>query len=140
MKKIAFLLLVAVVQLHAAEFGQVATSGAQLLKINFDPRASALGYAAASVVGNAAAVYTNIAGTAAVQNADVAFTYMPYFAGIKMMAAAGAYHMQDVGVFSVHAAGFSTDEEVTTIEQENGTGERYSISNVVVGVVKFEFA
>ncbi|HEX9006307.1 MAG TPA: PorV/PorQ family protein [Bacteroidota bacterium] len=134
MKKIALLLLVAVAQLQAAEFGQVATSGAQLLKINFDARASGLGYAGASLVGGASAVYTNVAGTASVQNADVSFTYMPYFAGIKMMGAAGALNLEGIGVLSVHAAGFSTDEEITTIEQENGTGERYSISNTVIGV------
>lgn len=134
MKKLILVLLLVAVQARAAEFGQVATSGAQLLKLNFDPRASALGYAAGSLVGNASAVYTNIAGTAFVQKGDVAFTYMPWFADIKMMSAAAAYNVEGIGVFSAHVAGFKTDEEITTIEQENGTGERYSISNLVVGV------
>jgi len=135
MKKLLLLLLLTVAQIAAAkDFGQVATSGAQLLKINFDPRASALGYAAASMVNNASAVYTNIAGTGFVQNADVAFTYLPYFADLKLMSAAGAYNVEGIGVFSLHIAGFTSDEEITTIEQENGTGERYSISNLTVGV------
>ena len=133
MKKLIFLLFLAVGQLAAKDFGQVATSGAQLLKINFDPRASAMGYAAASVVNNASAVYTNIAGTAFVQNADVAFTYLPWFADIKMMSAAGAYNLEGVGVLSMNFAGFSSNEEVTTVEQPNGTGERYSMSNLVIG-------
>ena len=133
MKKLILLLLLAVGQLAAKDFGQVATSGAQLLKINFDPRASAMGYAAASVVNNASAVYTNIAGTAFVQNADVAFTYLPWFADIKMMSAAGAYNLEGVGVLSLNFAGFSSNEEVTTVEQPNGTGERYSMSNLVIG-------
>jgi hypothetical protein len=134
MKKILVLLLLAAGRLAAADFGQVATSGAQLLKINFDPRASALGYAAASVVNNASAVYTNIAGTAFVQNADVAFTYCPWFADIKMMSAAAAYRAEGIGVFSLQFAGFNSKEEITTIDQPNGTGEQYSISNLVVGV------
>jgi hypothetical protein len=134
MKKLIAFLLLAVAPLAAQQFGQVGTSGAQLLKIGFDPRASALGYAAASVVNNASAVYTNIAGTGFVQNVDVAFTYVPWFADIKMMSAAAAYNVEGIGVVSLQAAGFKTDEEVTTIEQENGTGERYSISNLVIGV------
>ncbi len=134
MKKLLALILLSAAQLAAQQFGQVGTSGAQLLKINFDPRASALGNAAASVVNNASAVYTNIAGTGFVKNADVAFGYSPWFADIKMMSAAAAYNVSDVGVVSLQLAGFSTDEEVTTVEHENGTGERYAIRNLIVGV------
>ncbi len=134
MKKIIVLLLcLAAGNLAAKDFGQVATSGAQFLKINFDPRASALGYAAAAVVDNAASVYTNIAGTSFIRNADVSFTYQPWFADIKMMSAAGAYRVEDIGVFSLSFSGFNTDEEITTVEMPNGTGERYSISNMVIG-------
>ncbi len=134
MKKILILLLCSVGQLIAGEFGQVATSGAQFLKLNFDPRATALGYSGASIVSNAAAVYTNIAGTAFVQGADVNFTYMPWFADIKMMSAAAAYNVEGVGVLSAHFAGFSSKEDITTIEQPNGTGEQYSIANIILGV------
>jgi hypothetical protein len=131
-KLLALLCMFGVAQLPAQQFGQVGTSGAQLLKINFDPRASALGYAAASVVDNSAAVFTNIAGTGFVEKADVSFAYTPWFAGLKIMSAVGAYNI--LGVVSAHFAGFSTDEEITTAQQENGTGERYSISNMTVGV------
>jgi hypothetical protein len=133
MKKLIALLLVGVAQLAAQQFGQVGTSGAQLLKINLDPRVSALGNAAASVVNNASAVYTNIAGIGYVQNADVAFSYAPWFADINLMSAAAAYNVNDIGVFSLQLTGFSTDEEITTVEQENGTGERYPIKNLVIG-------
>ena len=135
MKKLLVLVVfLGAAQLAAQQFGQVGTSGAQLLKLNLDPRASAIGNAAASVVDNASAVYTNIAGTAFVENADVAFTYAPWFADLKIMSAAAAYNLQDIGVVSVHVAGFNTDEEITTVAQENGTGERYSISNLVIGI------
>lgn len=134
MKKLLVLVLFGVAQLAAQQFGQVGTSGAQLLKINFDPRASAIGYAGASVVNNSAAVYTNIAGTGFVENGDVSFAYAPWFADLKLMSFAGAYNIRDIGVVSVQVTGFSSDEEITTVEQENGTGERYSISNLVVGV------
>jgi hypothetical protein len=133
MKKIILLLLVAV-PLAAQQFGQVGTSGAQLFKINFDPRASGLGNAGASIVNNAASVYTNVAGLAGVQRGDIAFTYSPWFAGIDMMSIVGAYHVEDIGVFALQATGFSTQEEITTIEMENGTGQTYSIQNVVVGL------
>ena len=133
MKKIILLLLVAV-PLAAQQFGQVGTSGAQLFKINFDPRASGLGNAATSIVNNASAVYTNVAGLEGVQKGDLAFTYIPWFAGINMVSIAGAYRLENIGVIGVQATGFSTQEEITTIEMENGTGQTYSIQNVILGV------
>jgi len=133
MKKIILLLLVAV-PLAAQQFGQVGTSGAQLFKISFDPRASGLGNAATSVVNNAAAMYTNVAGLEGIQKGDVAFTYVPWFAGIRMVSLAGAYRIENIGVIGVQATGFSTSEEITTIEMENGTGQTYSIQNMVFGI------
>jgi hypothetical protein len=133
MKKLIVLLLIAV-PLVAQQFGQVGTSGAQLFKINFDPRASGLGNAAASIVSGASAVYTNVAGLEGVQQGDVAFTYLPWFADIKMVSLAAAYRVENIGVIGVQATGFSTNEEITTIEMENGTGQTYSIQNAVVGV------
>jgi len=133
MKKIILLLLVAV-PLAAQQFGQVGTSGAQLFKINFDPRSSGLGNAATSIVNNAAAVYTNVAGLEGIQKGDVAFTYTPWFAGIDMVSIVGAYRLENIGVFAVQATGFSTNEEITTIEMENGTGQTYSIQNVILGL------
>jgi hypothetical protein len=133
MKKIILLLLVTV-PLAAQQFGQVGTSGAQLFKINFDPRASGLGNAATSIVNNAASVYTNVAGLEGVQKGDIAFTYSPWFAGIDMVSIAAAYRLENIGVIGVQATGFSTNEEITTIELENGTGQTYSIQNVILGL------
>jgi len=133
MKKIILLLLVAV-PLAAQQFGQVGTSGAQLFKISFDPRASGLGNAATSIVDNAAAVYTNVAGLEGVQKGDIAFTYVPWFAGIDMVSIVGAYRFENIGVIAVQATGFSTQEEITTVEMENGTGQTYSIQNLIFGV------
>ena len=134
MKKIILLVLLAVVPLSAQQFGQVGTSGAQLFKISFDPRASALGNAAASVVSNASAIYTNVAGLEGIRQADIAFTYVPWFAAIDMVSLAAAYRVEGVGVIGFQATGFSTQEEITTVEMENGTGQSYSIQNLVFGV------
>jgi hypothetical protein len=135
MKKIILILLLFVaVPLIAQQFGQVGTSGAQLFKINFDPRASGLGNAATSIVNNAAAVYTNVAGIEGIQKGDFAFTYSPWFAGIDMVSIAGAYRLENIGVIGLQATGFSTQEEITTIEMENGTGQNYSIQNVILGI------
>jgi hypothetical protein len=134
MKKIILTLLLFVVPLAAQQFGQVGTSGAQILKISFDPRASALGNAAASIVNNASAVYTNVAGLEGIQKADIAFTYVPWFASIDMVSLSAAYRWGEIGVIGVQASGFSSQEEITTIEMENGTGQTYSIQNAVVGL------
>jgi len=134
MRKLLFLLLLAAAPLASQQFGQVATTGAQILKINFDPRASALGYAAASVVGNASAVYTNVAGLDQIASTDVVFGYAPWFADLHLFSAAAATRIENVGVVGFQASGFSTDEEETTVEMENGTGRRYGIRHLVFGV------
>lgn len=134
MKKTILLILLFVVPLTAQQFGQVGTSGAQLFKISFDPRASALGNAAASVVSNASAVYTNVSGIEGIRNTDLAFTYVPWFAGIDMVSIAAAHRFGDIGVVGFQATGFSTNEEITTVEMENGTGQTYSIQNIVLGL------
>ncbi len=123
-----------VLPLGAQQFGQVGTSGAQILKINLDPRASGLGYAATSVVHGAAAVYTNVAGLDRVTTGDVAFSYTPWFAGINIGSVVAAYRLPGIGVVGIQATGFSASEEITTIAQENGTGQTYAIQNTVVGV------
>ncbi len=134
MKKLLLFVLFVSTPLLAQQFGQVGTSGAQFLKINFDPKASALGYAATSVVSGAAAVYTNVAGLESIKTFDIASAYVPWFADIKMASLSVAYRLQDVGVVGFQASGFSTQEEVTTIEMENGTGEMYTIQNLVFGL------
>ncbi|HEY6951373.1 MAG TPA: PorV/PorQ family protein [Bacteroidota bacterium] len=134
MKTILIVLLLITVPLCAQEFGQVGTSGAQFLKINFDPRASGLGYAAASVVSGASAMYTNVAGIELIKSFDVTSAYVPWFADIKMASLSAAFRLENIGVIGLQASGFSTDEEITTIDMENGTGQMYSIQNMVVGV------
>lgn len=134
MKKTILLLVLASVPLFAQQFGQVGTSGAQLFKISFDPRASALGNAATSVVDNASALFTNVAGIEGIKSADVAFSYVPWFADIQMVSFSAAFRLEDIGVVGLQAAGFSTQEEITTIEMENGTGENYSIQNLIFGL------
>ncbi len=118
----------------AQEFGQVGTSGAQLLKINMDPRASAMGFAAASVVDNAAALYTNVAGIEGVANGNVAVSYSPWFADIDLASLVAAWRLEGIGVIAMQAGGFSTEEEITTVDAENGTGEMYSIRHLVFGL------
>ncbi len=134
MKKLISLILLLSTPLFAQEFGQVGTSGAQFLKISFDPRASALGNAAASVVSGASALYTNVAGIEGVKTFDIATSYVPWFADIRMASVAAAYRLEDIGVVGFQAAGFNTDEEITTIDMENGTGQMYTIQNLQVGL------
>lgn len=134
MKKLLALILLISTPILAQEFGQVGTSGAQFLKINFDPRSSGLGYASTSVVNGAPALYTNVAGLEGLRTVDVAFAYVPWFADIKMASLAMGYRLADIGVIGIQISGFSTEEEVTTIEMENGTGEMYSIKNYSLGL------
>lgn len=131
--KLSHLLILLPLTSAAQEFGQVGTSGAQLLKLNLDPRASAMAYAAASVVNDAASLYTNVAGIEGVERLNIAVAYSPWFADVNLGSLVAAYRLDDIGVVAFQAGGFSTDEEITTVENEHGTGRMYSIRQLVFG-------
>lgn len=126
--------VIAALPVAAQQFGQVGTSGAQLLKINPDPRASGLGFAAGSAVDNAAAVFTNIAGISNVTWMDATAGYTMWFADISIASAALAMRVGGVGVVSVSVMGFREEEEITTPTMENGTGIMYSMFNYAFGI------
>jgi len=141
MKKIA-IIFVAVVLISgtvtAAEFSKVGTAGAQFLKIGVGARYHAMGEAAVACVDDIYALYWNPAGLTQITESELAFTHISYLADINLNYVAYAKSVEGMGTFGVAATVLSMDDqEVTTVDQPDGTGDFYSASS---WAVQFSYA
>lgn len=127
-------LLVATGGAHA-EFAKVGTTGADFLKLPVGARGVGMGSAFTAVSDDATAIFWNPAGLTKVPGTSVMFEHVTWFADITYDAIGASYRVNDtftVGGFAL-AMG-SGDMEVTTVEQPNGTGENFNVTNITGGV------
>ena len=137
MKKIitSTLLLVLLAAPASAEFSGVGSCGAQFLKIAVGSKYQAMGEAAVAVVDDVYGTYWNPAGLAEIENSQVSFTNVNYLLDISLNYVGYAKNFEDVGVFGIYTTILSMgDQEITTLEQQEGTGEYYSATSYVVGI------
>ncbi|UCD17347.1 MAG: PorV/PorQ family protein [Candidatus Zixiibacteriota bacterium] len=136
-KKIVIILTVAFLcgTVSAGEFSKVGTAGAQFLKIGVGSRYTAMAEASVACANDIYSMYWNPAGLANVYNNELAFSHVYYIADINLNYVAYARSFEDIGIFGVSATVLGMDDqEVTTTEpdEQNGTGEMYSVSSHAV--------
>jgi hypothetical protein len=111
------------------------TTIGQFMAIEPSARASAMGNAGVALYDGIQSVYYNAGALGALPEAAVQFTYSAWFAGITYDYAAGALPVRGLGtLFASVTALNSGDIDVRTVSQPDGTGERYTVSNVAVGL------
>jgi hypothetical protein len=131
--------LAAVLSLAAAvpAFAQskVGTTFGEFLLIEPSARIAAMGNAGASVTEGLDAAYYNPAAIARLNRYGVHFSHASWFANIDYNYAAASIPLGKWGsaFTSVTALG-SGDIEVRTVDQPLGTGERFSVSDIAIGV------
>lgn len=112
----------------------VGSSGAQFLKIGVGSRYQGMGEASVAIANDVYAMYWNPAGLVEIQNGAVGFTNVNWLLDIDLNYVAFAHYFEDIGVFGISASILSMDEmEITTFEQQTGTGEFYSASSYAIG-------
>jgi len=139
MKKvnIIFLILglVFVTSISAEEFAPVGTAVAQFLEIGLGARSTGMGEAVTAVIDDASAVFWNPAGLADVHSISVYSAYNTWYAGISFGGLAAAFKIGNLGTVALSTVYLMTDDmEITTIENPNGTGEYFAISNLSLGL------
>ncbi len=118
-----------------AEFSKVGASGAQFLKIGVGSRYQAMGEASVAMANDVYAAYWNPAGLAEIENVAIGFTNVNWILDIDLNYVALAKSFEDIGVFGVSATVLSMDDqEITTFEQQDGTGNSYSAVSYAVGL------
>lgn len=136
MKRLIMLIvLVLLAGTASAEFSKVGSAGAQFLKIAVGSRYQAMGEASVAIVDDAYASYWNPAGLSEIENTTVSFTTVDWLLDIDLNYVSLARYFDEVGVFGVSASVLSMDDqEITTFEEQEGSGEFYSASSYAVGL------
>lgn len=107
----------------------------QFLKIEPGARGAAMGNAGAALSSNLDCAYFNPAVVGGVRRVEATFTHSEWFAGINYDYAAAAIPVSDFGTLLASVTAMSSGEiDVRTVDQPLGTGERYTVSDVAVGV------
>ena len=117
------------------DFAKVGTSGAHFLGISPDARYAAMGNAAVSMAhSSASAVFYNPAALVLVPGISASFNSVQWFADINLQAAAVSFPMANWTFGLNYRSLNSGDILVTTVEQQQGTGEYYQWLDLAAGV------
>ncbi|MEW6050050.1 MAG: PorV/PorQ family protein [Candidatus Zixiibacteriota bacterium] len=119
----------------SADFSKVGSAGAQFLKIGVGSRYQGMGEASVAIANDVYSMYWNPAGLVEINNSAIGFTNVNWVLDIDLNYVAYAKNFQDIGVFGVAASILSMDkQEITTFDQQDGTGNQYSASSYAIGV------
>ena len=111
------------------------TTIGQFTLIEPSARTAAMGGAGGALAEEAFAGYYNPGAIGAFEHSDIQFSYNSWFAGISLNYAAGVFHLGDLGTATLALTSLSSgDIPVTTVEQPLGTGEHYSVDDLLLGI------
>jgi hypothetical protein len=114
---------------------KVGTTAATFLEIGVGARALALGEAYVAVAGDETALYWNPAGIAALTTPRAQFFHSPWIADIQFDYAAAVFPLGTAGTLGVSATGVTMgDMKVRTIDDPEGTGEKFGANHVALSV------
>jgi long-subunit fatty acid transport protein len=118
-----------------AQNPNLGTSGAQFLQLPVGARAEAMSGAIIGLTDDASSVFWNPAGIVKVNNVQAHFSYMDWFDLFDFNAASIVYNAGDFGVLGASMVMLTTSEmEITTEEQPNGTGRYFDAGDVALGI------
>ncbi len=116
-------------------FGGTGSAGAQFLQIGGGARAQGMGSAFVGYADGLDAIYWNPAGLMTIANkTHVGFNHLEYFAEMSYENFALSIPFLD-GVLGFSGIGLlSGDIEITTVDNQEGTGEKYEANDFAVGI------
>jgi hypothetical protein len=134
--KTILLVMLASVMLHAGNQNRTGTGGAAQLLIPVGARGIAMGNANIASSTGVEALFWNPANVASMKSSvDVMFSHMNYIADIGVEYGAVAASVEGFGVLGFHVKSLSIgDIDVTTTEQPDGTGQKFTPQMLTAGV------
>lgn len=143
MKTLAYILnrlfvlpvLLGLLPLVAAGQSKVGTTAAQFLGISVGPRATAMGGAYVASNRDASSLYWNPGAFAQAQRTEFEFSNSEWLVGSKFRWFGAIINLDYENAVGVSLTQLDYgEEEITTVTQPNGTGERWSASDFAVAV------
>jgi len=114
---------------------RVGTTTANALEIGVGSDGMAMGDAFVSIPGRISSFYWNPAGLAHLQGGEFLFMQQPWIVDINNIAFAGAYVVPGLGTMSLGISAIDYgDIDVTTMEMQEGTGEKYTASDYAISI------
>ncbi len=114
---------------------KVATTIGQVLKITPSARANGIGNASTSLTGEPSAAFYNPAILGKVKDFNIQLTHNEWLADINYNYVIATYSIESLGTFAFQVISLNSGEiDVRTVEQPLGTGERYSVNNIALGI------
>lgn len=108
---------------------RVGTTAANFLEIGVGSAATAMGEAYVAVANNVSAIYWNPAGLSTIRNNQAQIMYQPWVVDVNNIFGGVVFNVPQIGNFAVGVTQVGYGEmEVTTLAQQDGTGEKYSAS------------
>ncbi len=112
---------------YAQEPYRAGTTAASFLEIGYGPQISAMGDAGVASVRDISSIYWNPAGLGHMNQNEAMVLYQPWYVGISASFVSFGYVEPEWGTFAVGLIYVSyDDEDVTTVEMQEGTGEKYN--------------
>ena len=111
------------------------TTVAQFLKIGVGARSVAMGGAVTAVANDVSSMYWNPAGLATMATGEAIFNHINWIADTQMDVAAVALQIEGFGTLGGSFTSMNVGEmDVTTIEEPEGTGERFTAGGTAMGL------
>lgn len=124
-------------QNFVSDVSKKGTTAAQFLHVSQGARASGMGSAFVALADDASAIYWNVAGIARLKSNEATFDHTQWIkdADINYNFLASTFNLGSFGTIGVSFISSDYgDMKVTTIDEPNGTGETFTISDIAFSV------
>ena len=134
-KRLAAVLLLLAVAGPAVGQSKTGTTIGQFLLIEPSARVSAMGNAGVTTFDEVTSAFFNPGALGLMPQSDVQFTHSPWLAGITFNHFAAGVRLGEVHTLLVAVTALNSGEmDVRTVDQPLGTGERYTVQDVALGL------
>ena len=134
MRKVLLLLILFTVGITLGQT-KVGSTAAPFLNIGVGPRAISMGGAFTASANDITALYWNPAGVSRLETSNALFAHSKWFADITYNWAGVSLYLGDIGTLGMSITYLDYgDIEVTTLTEQEGTGEFYSASDVAMSL------
>lgn len=138
MKMIRVLILLISISIvgYAQSVSNIGTTAAQFLKVDISARSAAMGSASTVSVNDVTAIFSNPAALSKIEDHnEIYFSHINWFLDIGIDFGAVALPISGIGTVGIFVTALNMGEiDVRTVFEPEGTGEKYSASDLSMGL------